>query len=141
LLWVLLINGATLSGQGQDVILRIEGEVEHDLDEVRLNGVIAFIIVIILDEVVASIVKVRRVVLEVLLVLLVGEDVIAVSTLDLSVLLLLGLRGPRLLVTYLLELLKAIVILGGEVHDLSRVALLENGPLEIIFINGLEVVR
>jgi hypothetical protein len=72
LLWVLLINGATLGGQGQEIILRIEGEVKHDLDEVRLNGIVAFIIIIILDEVVASIVKVRRVVLEVLLVLLVG---------------------------------------------------------------------
>lgn len=83
----------------------------------------------------------RRVVLEVLLVLLVGEDVIAVSTLYLSVLLFLGLRGLRLLLANPLILLKAIVILSGEVHDLSRVALLENGPLEIVFINGLEVVR
>jgi len=84
---------------------------------------------------------VRREVLEVLLVLLVGEDVIAVSTLDLSVLLLLGLRRLRFLVTHLLVLLKALVILGGEVQDLSCIALLENGPLEIVFIDGLEVLR
>ncbi len=89
MLWVLLINGATLAGQGQEVILRIEGEVKHDLNEVRLNGVVGLVLIVILDEVVTSIIKVRGEVLEVLLVLLICEDVIAVSTLDLSVLLLL----------------------------------------------------
>lgn len=83
----------------------------------------------------------RREVLEVLLVLLVGQDVIAVSTLNLSVLLLLGFRCLHLLVTHLLILLKALVILSSEVQDLSCVALLENGPLEIVFIDGLEVLR
>jgi len=83
----------------------------------------------------------RREVLEVLLVLLIGEDVIAVSTLNLSVLLLLSLRRLRLLVTYLLVLLKALVILGCQVQDFSCVALLENGPLEIVFIDGLEIFR
>ena len=82
----------------------------------------------------------RRVVLEQLLVGFIGEDIVAVSTLDLSVFLFLFLRDIRLLLAYLFELLNSLVIDGLEIHDFAGIALLKDGPFKVILVNCLEVV-
>ena len=136
---IILIAELPILVQGFEVLIIEEGEVEHDLDEIGLNGVVRLILVVILDKIVTAFIKVWGEVLEFLPVLLACEDIIAMSTLNLPVLL--TLWCISFLLANFLVLLKAVIRLSGEVQDLSSVAFLKNGPLEIVLINCLEVVR
>lgn len=82
----------------------------------------------------------RREILELLLVGLVGENIIAVSALDFSVFFLFFFGGIGLLLAHLFKVFKSLVIKCLEVHDFTGVTLLKNGPFEVIFIDRLEIV-
>ena len=109
-------------------VFRQEGEVKCHLDEVALGGIVGFILIIILN-VGAAVLKGWSEVLEVVEVLLVGKNVVAVSSVHVAVLHL-GLS----------ELGQGLV--KGDLHaeHLASVFFLLDGPVAVIVINSGEVV-
>ena len=126
-----MVGGAT-GALGEAKVLRLllreESEVEDHLDEVALGGVVALILVVIFDELVA-VLSCGGEVLEVVEVLLVGEDVVAVGALHLAL-----AHGG------LSETLERVVVEDVHAECCASVLLLLDRPVSVLIINGVVVV-